>query len=466
MSSFSQAGQALLTLRQVLPNIFAASVLMQTSTLTYATSRPTCMPRHRRVKQVVPRQTSPESPSESSILLRWMLNTAVKSRAADSQEQQESHKQEENGSASHAAGKGALARLGKYWYHVRLIQSHETASLPSTARNRVRWQVVWWRGCKFPSSLGSPPSDVEQGDLVDELWQDQSKRREIRYCVARRMGPLLDTSREEDLIQNFMSAQPSKELDDILRPHIASLQKLLDSPDLSQCGAEAYPVIDYILRSGRNLDGVGAYSIPFCGDISSHEYAKIACWFAENIPGASSQFEKWLGGMPLAHAFTLVAHRKAGYFKKREWNNSALLKMAWDDLMVSYPADSFVADVDLECLTTLEAWMFEDSEEAGLAGNWQWSLDAGQYHRRWDVSTFLLRGFWAEITARVNLNNNSDATSADELSDVVAPSLPAEEDIAPVKRRPSLPAEECASVKRRPCFKEGPEREEKKIVIG
>ncbi|KAG1876082.1 hypothetical protein C8R48DRAFT_592073, partial [Suillus tomentosus] len=226
-------------------------------------------------------------------------------------------------------------------------------------------------------------------DLVDELWQDQAKRREIR------LGEWIhswDTPREEDLIQNFMSAEVSKELDDILLPHIASLQKLLDSPDLNQYGAEAYPVIDYILRSKKKPDGVGAYSIPFCGDISSHEYAKIARWFSENVPGASGQVEKWLGGMPLVHAFTLVvAHRKASDFEKRiearneEWNDSMLLKMAWADLMISYPTNSFVADVDLECLTALEARMFEDSEEAGPAGNQQWGLDAGQHHRRWNV---------------------------------------------------------------------------------
>ncbi|KAG1887942.1 uncharacterized protein F5891DRAFT_966429 [Suillus fuscotomentosus] len=275
---------------------------------------------------------------------------------------------------------GNLARLGKYWYPVRLIQSYDTV---------IRWRVVWWRGCRFPSSLGSPPGDVEQGDLVDELWQDQAKRREIR------LGEWIhswDTPREEDLIQNFMSAEVSKELDDILLPHIASLQKLLDSPDLNQYGADAYPVIDYILRSKKKPDGVGAYSIPFCGDISSHEYAKIARWFSENVPGASGQVEKWLGGMPLVHAFTLVvAHRKASDFEKRiearneEWNDSMLLKMAWADLMISYPTNSFVADVDLECLTALEARMFEDSEEAGPAGNQQWGLDAGQHHRRWNV---------------------------------------------------------------------------------
>jgi hypothetical protein len=80
--------------------------------------------------------------------------------------------------------------------------------------------------------------------------------------------------------------------------------------------------------------------------------------------------------MPLVHAFTLVvAHRKAGDFKKHvqarneEWNDSDLLKMAWADLMLSYPADSFVADVDLECLAALEARMFEDSEEAEVLRN-------------------------------------------------------------------------------------------------
>ncbi|KAG2094254.1 uncharacterized protein F5147DRAFT_720012 [Suillus discolor] len=81
--------------------------------------------------------------------------------------------------------------------------------------------------------------------------------------------------------------------------------------------------------------------------------------------------------------------------------------MAWSDLMISYPTNSFVADVDLECLTALEARMFEDSE-AGPAGNQQWGLDAGQHHRRWNMylgpSEFLMNGFLEKIIARVNLN--------------------------------------------------------------
>ncbi|KAG1790942.1 uncharacterized protein HD556DRAFT_1221885, partial [Suillus plorans] len=127
--------------------------------------------------------------------------------------------------------------------------------------------------------------------------------------------------------------------------------------------------------------------IPFCGDISSHKYAKIAHWFSENIPGVSSQVEKWLGDMPLVHAFTLVASdfEKRIEAQNEEWNDSMLLKMAWADLMISYPTNSFMGDVDLECLTALEARMFKDSEEAGPAGNQQWGLDAGQHHRQWNV---------------------------------------------------------------------------------
>ncbi|KAG1848038.1 hypothetical protein F4604DRAFT_1813604 [Suillus subluteus] len=108
--------------------------------------------------------------------------------------------------------------------------------------------------------------------------------------------------------------------------------------------------------------------------------------------------------------------------------------------------------------------MFEDSKEVGLTGNQQWGLDAGQHHRWWDMY-FNIPTEWvlgrdyseSELECGPLFSDNSDATSADKLSDIVAPSLLAEEEIVPVKRHPSLPAEECAP---------GPEREEKKIVIG
>ncbi|KAG2080964.1 hypothetical protein BD769DRAFT_1399418 [Suillus cothurnatus] len=131
--------------------------------------------------------------------------------------------------------------------------------------------------------------------------------------------------------------------------------------------------------------------------------------------------------------------------------------MAWADLMISYPADSFMVDVDLECLTTLEARMFEDSEEAGPAGNQQWGVYLNipnEWVMKRDYSD-------TELERGPLFSDNSDATSADELSGVVAPSRSAEEEVAPVKCHPSLPAEECAPVKRRRASKRA-QRERKR----
>ncbi|KAG2127389.1 hypothetical protein BD769DRAFT_1775934 [Suillus cothurnatus] len=179
------------------------------------------------------------------------------------------------------AGKGALARLGKYWYPVRLIQSYDATSLPATARNRSK-EISW-----------------------------------------------TNTGRTKSRGMEFV------------------------------------------------------------------------------------QVEKWLSGMPLVHAFTLVvAHRKAGDFKKHvqawneDWNNSELLKMAWADLMISYPADSFMADVDLECLTTLEARMWW-GVYLNIPNEWVIERDYSD--------TELERG-------PLFSDNSDNATSADELSSVVAPS--------------------------------------------
>ncbi|KAG1887193.1 hypothetical protein F4604DRAFT_1917004 [Suillus subluteus] len=94
-------------------------------------------------------------------------------------------------------------------------------------------------------------------------------------------------------------------------------------------------------------------------------------------------------------------------------------------------------------------------EEAALAGNRKWGLDAGQHHRWWNVylnlpTEWVLGRDYSEseLEVRKILPALFNRSLTDKLSDIVAPSLPAEEDIAPVKRHPSLPAEECAPVKR------------------
>ena len=43
-----------------------------------------------------------------------------------------------------------------------------------------------------------------------------------------------------------------------------------------------------------------------------------------------------------------------------------------------------IVDVDAECLEALEERMFERSKVAGLAGYYQWGLDAGYHQGHWD----------------------------------------------------------------------------------
>ena len=42
-------------------------------------------------------------------------------------------------------------------------------------------------------------------------------------------------------------------------------------------------------------------------------------------------------------------------------------------------------DVDRECLTKLEEEMFECLKAAGIAGEYQWGLDAGDHQDTWNL---------------------------------------------------------------------------------
>ena len=55
--------------------------------------------------------------------------------------------------------------------------------------------------------------------------------------------------------------------------------------------------------------------------------------------------------------------------------------------------DSFIAallkdvDVDKECVESLEAEMFENTDRTGVSGNEQWGLDAGHHQGGWNPYT-------------------------------------------------------------------------------
>jgi hypothetical protein len=74
-------------------------------------------------------------------------------------------------------GRGALARVGEFWYPVRLIQWVKTG-----------WRVQWWRENKFMSNEGPEKpglfSVVDSANIVDSLWNDRSNRRTIRVSES------------------------------------------------------------------------------------------------------------------------------------------------------------------------------------------------------------------------------------------------------------------------------------------
>ena len=71
-------------------------------------------------------------------------------------------------------GRGALAQHGIFWYPVRFLLQEQDG----------RYRVRWWRGCKFvsPGIVPDTITTVNQGDIVDSLWNDQMERQKIWVC--------------------------------------------------------------------------------------------------------------------------------------------------------------------------------------------------------------------------------------------------------------------------------------------
>lgn len=74
------------------------------------------------------------------------------------------------------AGQGALARLGTFWYPVRLLKK-------LTKDERPVWRVRWWRRNQFVDAPTSNEAVIPEADIVDELWNEPERRRSIRVSI-------------------------------------------------------------------------------------------------------------------------------------------------------------------------------------------------------------------------------------------------------------------------------------------
>lgn len=208
---------------------------------------------------------------------------------------------------------------------------------------------------------------------------------------------------EEDILADPTSFPFTPVIATILSPHIGVLAALIHAP-------ESHSTSDFIhipafreminnrisptatLRSG---------TIPYAGDLTIIERARITNWFHCHVPGAQDNMILWMGRPALAHAFTLILHHRmaASLRKDPEYlleavadRDQFVLNRTWDFQKSNIVAS--VTDVDRECLVFFEEQMFEDSERAGAAGNWQWGLDAGNHQDKWNPYSGLPSGWF------------------------------------------------------------------------
>ncbi|TFK32445.1 hypothetical protein BDQ12DRAFT_773402 [Crucibulum laeve] len=267
------------------------------------------------------------------------------------------------------SGRGALALNGEYWYPVHLIH-----------KELDQWNVRWWRDNIFLNNdiLPGQTSLVKVADLVDSLWMDRKTRRKIQLGKWKHAHEV-DTV--EDILADPSSIPYSKCVDEILSPHRLVLKKLL-TPDSIDKPEQAIPAKKFLKKAKKSPTTT---KIPYVGSLSVIERAQISNWFEHHIMDNNKKLRRfWLGLLPIAHAHTIYisAHLQPNP-KYQSLNEEERLEEAWKFQLSAVPSLDTDVDVERESLERLEEEMFEVSVRAGVAGNYQWGLDAGQ-HQDWN----------------------------------------------------------------------------------
>ncbi|KAF9533317.1 hypothetical protein CPB83DRAFT_903260 [Crepidotus variabilis] len=281
-------------------------------------------------------------------------------------------------------GRGALARDGDFWYPVRLIQYDEELN---------RWTIKWWRGCNF-GGFGSFPGKVESIEdfyLVDSLWGERYSRRSTRLGCWTHANhadaiPVLDVHGVHDIGHALTGAD-------------FQLRQLVTNPD--QRDSRTCPAKRWLENEGRTLDA--AFDLERPAYLSVGDRAQVDQWLQKSYNGyEKSPFHQ----LVTMHAYTLIlAYRLANmpsalaklglddsiYFNGEVrygedtdcYHSKEVLNKVWE-MLLSSEGDFDELDVDRECLERLEEEMFEQSARAGIAGNCQWGLDAGDHQGGWN----------------------------------------------------------------------------------
>ncbi|KAJ3884392.1 hypothetical protein GG344DRAFT_60572 [Lentinula edodes] len=222
--------------------------------------------------------------------------------------------------------------------------------------------------------------------IVDELWGNQCQRRLI--WLGRWEHPLLHL-REEDILMQCEDYPYTQEVHHALNPHIEYLKKIYYF--LEDTSIEEVPAKAYVEKSKKPMHQC---IIPFTGDLTLEDQARVGNWFEKFVSQTTSISQsEWQSLLAHAHAITLFLDYRL-HSHVTGMSKSERLQVAWihQSMKQVSPNNSKVIDVDLKCLEYLETRMFERSAEAGVAGWYQWRLDAGYHQDNWDPYVGLWEG--------------------------------------------------------------------------
>jgi len=171
-----------------------------------------------------------------------------------------------------------------------------------------------------------------------------------------------------------------------LSPSIELLQAILNDPENVE--DIQIPAKTWLESQGKN---VKTAIVPFTGNLSVIERAQLGNWFEVHVAKNKNRRRFWLSLLPFAHTCTLwlvaLLQKNRGQLQKFDASDDdQVLEAAWQLQTTHTPEmvwkDRF--DVDKECLELLEEEMFERSSLAGIAGNYQWGLNAGEHQGGWN----------------------------------------------------------------------------------
>ncbi|KAF5373500.1 hypothetical protein D9615_009459 [Tricholomella constricta] len=249
----------------------------------------------------------------------------------------------------------------------------ESSGTLSVSFNLKRGEAVG----KFDGGGADSFSVVEQRDIVDSLWMDRTERRKIR------LGKWLhgwEVQTSEDVLADPSSMPYTDKVEKALSTFKDVLWTLLTTPE--RVSSLKVPAKGWLESQKKNLTKT---MIPYVGSLSIVERAQISNWFEAHISKDPKLRKHWLGLLPIAHAHTLfIASCLKVEPRNRDLAESDTLKKAWSLQLTGVPSVWTDVDVDRECLDLLEEQMFEISSQAGIAGHYQWGLDAGAHQAGWN----------------------------------------------------------------------------------